>query len=201
MSARLSAGIQTLKDSERAYQNFFAKRADFPRPKKKGRGDRFRYPQGFKIDPGNSRIFLPKLGWIRTRKSWEMLGTAKNITVSSNGGKWLVSIQTEREVEAPIPVSTSSIGIDVGITRFATFSGVGAARSNTATTGKRPKLKSRRCTPVLRMPEKTSCTRPPRRSAKTTRSSVSKMCRCGICPGLQKARVNNRARTSARNPA
>jgi putative transposase len=51
-----------------------------------------------------------------------MLGTAKNITVSSNGGKWFVSIQTEREVEAPIPVSTSSIGIDVGIARFATLS-------------------------------------------------------------------------------
>ena len=51
-----------------------------------------------------------------------MLGTAKNITVSSNGGKWFVSIQTEREVEAPIPASTTAIGIDVGIARFATFS-------------------------------------------------------------------------------
>jgi putative transposase len=51
-----------------------------------------------------------------------MLGTAKNITVSSTGGKWLVSIQTEREVEAPIPASTSAIGIDVGIARFTTFS-------------------------------------------------------------------------------
>jgi putative transposase len=113
---------QTLKDSERAYQNFFEKRADFPRFKKKGGGDRFRYPQGFKIDPGNSRLSLPKMGWIRYRNSREMLGTAKNITVSSNGGKWFVSIQTEREVEAPIPASTSSIGIDVGIARFATMS-------------------------------------------------------------------------------
>jgi putative transposase len=113
---------QTLKDSERAYQNFFAKRADFPRPKKKGRGDRFRTQQGFKIDLGNFRIFLPKLGWIRTRKSREMLGTAKNITVSSNGGKWFVSIQTEREVEPALPTATTAIGIDVGIARFATFS-------------------------------------------------------------------------------
>ena len=56
-----------LKDLEKAYKNFFAKRADFPRFKKKGMGDSFRYPDAkqFKIDQDNSRIFLPKLGWIR----------------------------------------------------------------------------------------------------------------------------------------
>jgi putative transposase len=113
-----------LKDLERAYKNFFAKRADFPRFKKKGMGDSFRYPDAkqFKIDAGNSRVFLPKLGWIRYRNSRDMLGTAKNITVSSTGGKWLVSIQTEREVETPIHPATSIVGVDVGITRFATLS-------------------------------------------------------------------------------
>ena len=35
---------QTLKDLERAYANFFAQRADFPRFKKKGQHDSFRYP-------------------------------------------------------------------------------------------------------------------------------------------------------------
>ncbi len=115
---------QTLKDLERAYTNFFAKRADFPRFKKKGMGDRFRYPDAkqFKIDAGNSRVFLPKLGWIRYRNSRDILGTPKNITVSSNGGKWFVSIQTEREIAEPVHPSTSIIGIDVGITRFATLS-------------------------------------------------------------------------------
>jgi putative transposase len=33
-----------------------------------------------------------------------------------------VSIQTQREIEQPLPKSTSAIGIDVGITRFATMS-------------------------------------------------------------------------------
>ena len=113
---------QTLKDLERAYINFFAKRADFPRFKKKGQSDSFRYPQGFKLDQGNSRIFLPKLGWIRYRNSRDMLGTPKNVTVSSNGGKWFMSIQTEREIAEPVHPSVSIIGIDVGITRFATLS-------------------------------------------------------------------------------
>ena len=115
---------QTLKDLERAYTNFFAKRADFPRFKKKGQHDSFRYPDArqFKIDQTNSRIFLPKLGWLRYRNSRNVLGVAKNITVSANGGKWFVSFQTEREIEQPVHPATSIVGIDVGITRFATLS-------------------------------------------------------------------------------
>ena len=115
---------QTLKDLERAYTNFFAKRADFPRFKKKGQHDSFRYPDAkqFKIDQDNNRIFLPKLGWIRYRNSRDILGVAKNITVSANGGKWFVSIQTQREVEPPEHPATRIVGIDVGITRFATLS-------------------------------------------------------------------------------
>jgi putative transposase len=113
---------QALKDLERAYTNFFAKRADFPRFKKKGQDDSFRYPQGCKLDQANSRIFLPKLGWLRYRNSRDVLGTVKNVTVSGNGGKWFVSIQTEREVEQSLPITTSAIGIDVGIARFATMS-------------------------------------------------------------------------------
>jgi len=67
---------QSLKDLERAYANFFAKRADFPRFKKKGQRDSFRYPdpKQIKLDQGNRRIFLPKLGWLRFRKSREVLG-------------------------------------------------------------------------------------------------------------------------------
>jgi putative transposase len=42
--------------------------------------------------------------------------------VSSRQGKWFVSIQTEREVETPVHLSTSIVGIDMGIVRFATLS-------------------------------------------------------------------------------
>ncbi len=115
---------QTLKDLERTYSNFFAKRAEFPRFKKKGQSDSFRYPdpKQIKLDQGNSRIFLPKLGWLRYRHSRAVLGTVKNVTVSQSCGKWFVSIQTEREVEQPVPQSTTAVGIDMGIARFATLS-------------------------------------------------------------------------------
>ena len=114
---------QTLKDLERAYSNFFAKCADFPRFKKKGQHDSFRYPdpKQIKLDQVNRRLFLPKLGWLRYRRSRDVLGTVKNITVSLSSGKWFVSIQTEREVEQPIP-DGGAVGIDMGIARFATLS-------------------------------------------------------------------------------
>jgi putative transposase len=113
-----------LKDLERAYKNFFAKRAKFPRFKRKGTGESFRYPDAkqFEIDQPNSRIKLPKLGWVRYRNSRDILGSPMNITISQSGGKWFASIQTEREVEQPIPMATSAVGIDMGITRFATLS-------------------------------------------------------------------------------
>ena len=113
---------QALKDLERAYANFFAKRSAFPRFKKKGQHDSFRFPQGVKLDQPNSRLFLPKLGWLRYRNSRAVLGAVRNVTVSLHAGKWYVSIQTEREVEPPVPQATRAIGIDVGIARFATLS-------------------------------------------------------------------------------
>jgi len=115
---------QTLRDLERAYSNFFSRRADFPRFKKKGQSDSFRYPdpKQIKLDQANNRLFLPKLGWLRYRNSREVLGTVKNATISHSCGKWFVSIQTERELEQPMHPSASIIGVDVGIARFATLS-------------------------------------------------------------------------------
>jgi putative transposase len=114
---------QALKDLDKAYKNFFAKRADFPTFKKKGRGDGFRFPdrKQIKLDQANSRIFLPKLGWVRYRNSREVLGALKNVTVSLSAGKWFISIQTAREVEKPV-ARGEAIGIDLGIVRFATLS-------------------------------------------------------------------------------
>ena len=84
--------------------------------------DTLRYPQGFKLDEANRRVFLPKIGWVRYRKSRSIKGETKNITLSRKGKYWYVSIQTEYEKEVPSPPSKSIIGIDMGIKRFATLS-------------------------------------------------------------------------------
>ncbi|EFZ4179400.1 transposase, partial [Shigella boydii] len=112
---------QSLKDLERAYKNFFRKRAAFPRFKKRGQNDAFRYPQ-VKLDQENSRIFLPKLGWMRYRNSRQVTGVVKNVTVSQSCGKWYISIQTESEVSTPAHPSASMVGLDAGVAKLATLS-------------------------------------------------------------------------------
>src|SRR5579863_7177343 len=113
---------QSLKDLERAYQNFFQKRADYPQRKRRGVKDAFRYPQGVKLDQPNARVFLPKLGWTRYRKSREVLGELSNVTISRHCDKWYVSIQTEYEAKEAVHPSKTAIGVDVGIAQFATLS-------------------------------------------------------------------------------
>jgi len=119
-----AAQQQTLMDLERAYTNFFEKRADFPRFKKKGQREAFRFPSPvcIKLDQANSRICLPKLGWLRYRNSREVLGAVRSVTVSHACGKWYVSILTLREVAQPVHPSGSMVGLDVGVNKFAKLS-------------------------------------------------------------------------------
>src|SRR5450631_2269119 len=69
-------------DLGEAYKKFFAGQAGPPNKKKKFKcQDSFRYPQGFKIEEHNNRIYLPKIGWVRYRNSQPLQGTAKNVTI------------------------------------------------------------------------------------------------------------------------
>ena len=112
---------QSLKDLESAFKNFFQKRADFPKFKKKGVKESFRFPQGCKLEQENDRLFLPKIGWIRYRNSRDIVGEIKNVTVSQKCGRFFVSIQTEFEYEIPTHKG-GEIGIDMGVARFVTLS-------------------------------------------------------------------------------
>ncbi len=112
---------QSLKDLEASFRHFFQKRAHFPKFKKRGMKDSIRFPQGFKLEEANRRVYLPKIGWMRYRRSQLVTGVLKNMTVSLKCGKWFVSIQTERVIEQPQPTG-SEVGIDLGIVRFATLS-------------------------------------------------------------------------------
>jgi len=112
-----------LKHLEAAFKNFFAGRASFPQFKRKGLGDSFLFPDKNQItvDTGNGRIKVPKLGWLRYRKSRDVLGEVRSATVSLRAGKLYVSILTKREVEQPVPQGPA-VGIDVGVANFAALS-------------------------------------------------------------------------------
>jgi putative transposase len=111
-----------VKDLHRGYEGFFAKRSGFPKFKKKGSGESFKFPQRVKLDEKNATIYLPKIGTVRYIKSRSVVGTIKNVTCSCKAGRWFVSIQTENQMGFPIPKTTTAIGIDLGVTNFATLS-------------------------------------------------------------------------------
>ena len=93
-----------------------------PRFKRKSEGfDSIRLVQFDKyccID-GN-RVKLPNgIGLVKFRKSQEVLGRIKNVTISRKSGHWYVSFGTEKELlESPIHPSKSALGLDMGITKL-----------------------------------------------------------------------------------
>ena len=71
-----------------------------------------------------NRVKLPNgIGLVKFRKSQDIIGTIKNITISKKSSRWYLSFGTERELEQNlIHPSESAIGIDLGITKLITTS-------------------------------------------------------------------------------
>ena len=113
---------QTLKNLDRAINDAFDKsqpNKKFPVFKKKHESNSFRYPQGFKVD--NNKVYLPKIGWVKFKKSREILGIIKNITIKKEGKYWYVVFVTKKE-KYIIKRNNDPIGIDVGVNKIVTLS-------------------------------------------------------------------------------
>jgi len=118
---------QALKNLDRAYQNWWAGRADYPTPRKKGLNDSFRFPDPVSIKvertgKSSGRVKLPKLGWIKLRGWYAIPGDVCNATVSHRAGQWHVAIQWQREAVEPMPSILPAVGIDRGVAVFAALS-------------------------------------------------------------------------------
>lgn len=116
---------QTLKDLHRAFQNFFARRARYPRFKSKKRDPlRFRIPQRVKINPG--QIYIPKVGLVKIRQSQQVDETVKSATFRcAADGHWYVTLTTSFEmpdVGLPPVDPACTVGIDLGLKEFAVLS-------------------------------------------------------------------------------
>jgi putative transposase len=102
--------------------------AGFPKLKRKGRcADSFREndPTLFGVDQQNSRIRIPKLGWVRYHNSRTFQGTPKTLTIVRKGGRWVASLQAELPPPATAPVhphKDQAVGIDRGVAVFAALS-------------------------------------------------------------------------------
>lgn len=109
-----------------AFKAFFRRvkvgeKAGYPRFRGKGWYDSITYPQsGFEIKDG--RLKLSKIGSIKFKYHRQLEGKLKTCAIRrSAAGKWYVSFSCIVESK-PLPKSDKAIGIDVGLTSFATFS-------------------------------------------------------------------------------
>jgi len=114
-----------------AFKSFFRRvrqgeKSGFPRFKGKGYKS-FTYPQcpkngsPFRID--GDRIKLAKVGEVKIKLHRKLRGTPKTCTVKKTAtGKWFVTIVCDDAPKIKVEKSKKKVGIDVGITTFATFS-------------------------------------------------------------------------------
>lgn len=110
-----------IDDLDRAYENFFKKRARFPKFKKKHSRQSIRYPQRFKID--GTHIYLPKIGWVKAVFHRAIEGEMRSCTVSkTKSGAYYVSILCAMtDVSIPLHFGPA-VGIDLGLKSFAKLS-------------------------------------------------------------------------------
>ena len=117
---------EALRNLDRAFQNFFDKRARYPRFKSKhSHAQSYRtrnQSNGVRIV--GKRIKLPKIGLVRIRQSREFSGRILSATVSRTAsGKYFVSLCVEQDKAKLLrPNAGGQIGIDVGIREFYTDS-------------------------------------------------------------------------------
>lgn len=109
-----------------AFKAFFRRckageKPGYPRFRGKERYDSFCYPQlGFRLTEDG--LSLSKIGKVRIKQHRLLAGTVKTCTITRKAtGKWYACFSCEIDPE-PLPVSTESMGIDVGLTNFAVLS-------------------------------------------------------------------------------
>lgn len=110
---------EPIKHLQRAFQNFFDKRAAYPRFKsRKQTRQAFSYPQGVKVQA--NRVYLPKSGWVRFRQSREVEGEIKRATIRRKASGWYISLICEVEIapQPTFPTPATTIGVDLGLTDF-----------------------------------------------------------------------------------
>lgn len=136
---------EALRDLDRAYANFFRRaelkkrgkfkgKVGFPRFKSRKRGlGSFKLTGSIHVE--ESRLKLPRLGWIRLKEKGYLPAEGKTVhilsaTVSERAGRWFASLQVEEETPEPVTASGPPVGIDLGVKTLATCSNNMEARAH-----------------------------------------------------------------------
>ena len=114
-----------------AFRNFFAKRAKYPKFRRKGIHDRFSISNDqFQIE--GRRIRIPNLGWVRMREALRFRGKIVSATISRVADRWFASIcvsvsDTDHAASLnlrsiPQAESQGAVGVDLGVSALAALS-------------------------------------------------------------------------------
>ena len=122
---------QSLRDLEQAYSNFFksckgqrkGKKVKPPKFKKRKSKQSAKFTDnGFKIYPNSDYIYLAKIGEIKVIWSRELPAIPSSVTlIKDSADRYFVSFVVEFNPQQ-LPKNGRSVGIDLGITDFATLS-------------------------------------------------------------------------------
>jgi len=122
---------QCLRDLEQAYSNFFksrkgqrkGKKVNPPKFKKRKSKQSARFmDNGFKLYPNSDYIYIAKIGDIKVVWSRVLPATPSSVTlIKDSADRYFVSFVVEFNPQ-PLPDNPNSVGIDLGITDFATLS-------------------------------------------------------------------------------
>jgi putative transposase len=102
-----------------AFNNFFEKRARYPKFKSRHGKQSIQYPQNIKI--ADNQLILPKIGKVSAIIHREIEGKIKTVTITKNcSEQYFAAILLEDSKEKPESiVEGKAIGIDLGLTHFA----------------------------------------------------------------------------------
>jgi len=121
----------TLRRLDKAMAAFYRrckageKRAGYPRFKALDRWDSVEWPSDgdgcrWKSDMG--RVYLQGVGHVRVHQHRPVQGRVKTITLKREGRRWYVVLSCDDVPACPLPAAGREVGVDVGVTRFATVS-------------------------------------------------------------------------------
>jgi putative transposase len=105
----------------RAFKNFFAKGAEFPKFHKKGVNDSFSISNDqLKID--GEFVKIPNLGWVKLSENLRFDGKILGATVSRTADKWFMAVQVEMPDITTAISENQAVGVDLGVKTLAALS-------------------------------------------------------------------------------
>jgi len=127
--ANFSASQDVLRRVDKTFKAFFRRvqvgeaKPGYPRFKSRRRFDSYTFPSwgdGCRLTDAD-RLSLQGVGHLKVKWHRPLTGTIKTVTVKRQAGKWFVCFSVEYTADA-LPVLDARVGIDVGLSSFATLS-------------------------------------------------------------------------------